>query len=507
MQTRPAQRTAGILLHPTSLPGPFGIGDLGPQARLWVRRLAQAQQTWWQVLPLGPTGYADSPYQSLSAFAGNPNLLSPELLVADGLLQPADLGGLSFGTGPVDYAAVIPFKRALLERARGNLASAAPALREDYERFVRDESRWLEDFVLFVTLKEAYQGRPWWEWPREYAFRDPAALRSAASERRDALQTQRLAQFLFFRQWQSLRADAQAHGVRVLGDLPIFMALDSADLWAHPELVQLDTERRPTVVAGVPPDYFSETGQLWGNPLYDWEALRRTGYSWWIDRLRATLRLVDLVRLDHFRGFQAYWEVPAEATTAIGGRWALGPGEDLLTALRTALGGLPIVAEDLGFITPEVDALREKFSLPGMRILQFAFGGAVEDRFLPHNLERNVVVYTGTHDNDTTLGWYASLTQQERTHFQQYLPGVDGDPAWSLIRLAWMSVADCAIAPLQDVLRLGHKARMNRPGTALGNWRWRATFEQLALDWPERLAELTEVYQRQPVLEDDKVTR
>jgi 4-alpha-glucanotransferase len=497
MQTRRTPRTAGILLHPTSLPGPFGIGDLGPQARLWVRQLARARQSWWQVLPLGPTGYADSPYQSLSAFAGNPNLLSPELLVADGLLRPADLDGVRFGDGPVDYAAIIPFKRLLLRRAWENLANADAALRADYERFVREEAHWLDDFVRFVAFKEAHQGRPWWEWPREAAFRDPAALRSADVEWRDALETQRLAQFLFFRQWQALRADAHSHGVRLLGDLPIFMALDSADLWAHPELFQLDTQRRPTVVAGVPPDYFSETGQLWGNPLYDWTALRRTGFAWWVDRLRATLRLVDLVRLDHFRGFQAYWEVPAGATTAVGGRWVHGPGEELLSALRAALGELPIIAEDLGFITPEVDALRERFGLPGMRILQFAFGGAVEDRFLPHNLERNVIVYTGTHDNDTTLGWYASLTDRERAHFHQYLPGADRDPAWTLVRLAWMSVADCAVAPLQDVLRLGDEARMNRPGTASGNWRWRASAEQLAADWPERLAGLTEVYQRQ----------
>jgi 4-alpha-glucanotransferase len=492
----PFRRSAGILLHPTSLPGPHGIGDLGPSAYNWVNALARARQSWWQVLPLGPTGYADSPYQSFSSFAGNTNLISPDLVVAEHLLEPADLDGVAFPEAPVDFAAVLPFKRRLARQAWERFGLATPALEVEFHEFCEHEADWLEDFALFLALKDAHQGKAWSEWPREYALRDPSALKRAANELREAINVHRFAQFLFSRQWQSLREHARAQRVGLIGDLPIFVAYDSVDVWTHPELFKLDEQRRPTVVAGVPPDYFAATGQLWGNPLYDWDALRRTGFAWWIDRLRAALRLVDVVRLDHFRGFQAYWEVPGGASTAAGGRWVAGPSEELLAALRSALGGLPLIAEDLGFITPEVDALREKFGLPGMRILQFAFGGAVERRFLPHNLPRNVVVYTGTHDNDTTFGWYAGLTESERAYFLRYAPGADRDPAWRLMRLAWASVADCAIAPLQDVLRLGQPARMNRPGTTGGNWRWRFREADLTSELLDRLAELTETYER-----------
>jgi len=492
----PSRRSAGILLHPTSLPGPHGIGDLGPGAYNWVDSLAQARQSWWQILPLGPTGYADSPYQSLSSFAGNTNLLSPDLLVADHLLQPTDLDGGSFPESAVDYSAVILFKRQLARQVWERFAQAAPALRAEFDEFRQREASWLEDFALFLALKDAHQGKAWNDWPREYAMREPSALTRAADELREAINVHRFAQFLFFRQWQHLRDHARAQRVGLIGDLPIFAAYDSADVWTHPELFQLDGQRRPTVVAGVPPDYFAATGQLWGNPLYDWDELRRTSFAWWIERLRAALRLVDVVRLDHFRGFQAYWEVPAGASTAVGGHWVTGPGEELFTALRSALGGLPLIAEDLGFITPEVDALREQFGLPGMRILQFAFGGAVEPRFLPHNLLRNVVVYTGTHDNDTTLGWYANLTEGERSRFLRYAPGAALDPSWCLIRLAWASVANCAIAPLQDVLRLDRTARMNRPGTTGRNWRWRFRESEVTAELLGRLAELTETYER-----------
>ena len=492
--TKPA-RSAGVLLHPSSLPGPYGIGDLGPTAFEWIDVLASAGQTWWQILPLGPTGYADSPYQGLSSFAGNTNLLSPDLMVADHLAELTDLG-VSFADSIVDYAAVIPFKRQLARQAWERLPQAAPVLRAEFDEFRQREAGWLEDFALFLALKDAHQGKAWSAWPPEYALRDPGALARAQRELREPINVHRFAQFLFFRQWQSLRDNARALRVGLIGDLPIFVAYDSADVWTHPELFQLDAGRRPTVVAGVPPDYFAATGQLWGNPLYDWDTLRQTGFAWWIDRLRAALRLVDVVRLDHFRGFQAYWEVPAGAATAVGGRWMPGPGDELLSALHKALGGLPLIAEDLGFITPEVDALRERFGLPGMRILQFAFGGAVERRFLPHNLARNVVAYTGTHDNDTTLGWYSGLTEGERSRLLRYVPGADLDASWSLIRLAWASVADCAIAPLQDVLRLDKTARMNRPGTTGGNWRWRFQEGQVAAELLDRLAEVTETYER-----------
>lgn len=490
------RRSAGILLHPSSLPGPHGIGDLGRAAYDWIDALAQARQSWWQVLPLGPTGYADSPYQSLSSFAGNPNLLSPDLLVADHLLQVADLNDGSFPDGTVDYAAVIPFKQRLLRQAQGRFPQADAKLRAEFDDFRQREASWLEDFALFMALKEVHHGKAWSEWAPEYALRNSSALARAAMELREPINVQCFAQFLFFRQWQSLRAHAQTRGIGLIGDVPIFAAYDSADVWTHPELFHLDARRRPTVVAGVPPDYFAATGQLWGNPLFNWDALRQTGFAWWIERLRAALRLVDVVRLDHFRGFQAYWEVPAGAATAAGGRWVLGPGNELLNRLQTALGGLPLIAEDLGFITREVDELRERFGLPGMRILQFAFGGAVETRFLPHNLRRDVVVYTGTHDNDTTLGWYAGLTDAERTHFHRYAPGAAEDPAWAIVRLAWASVAACAIAPLQDILRLDGAARMNRPGTTGGNWRWRVREGQWTADLFARLAELTSTYER-----------
>ncbi len=483
-------------MHPTSLPGPYGIGDLGPVARRWVNALSQARQSWWQILPLGPTGYADSPYQSLSSFAGNTNLLSPDLLVADDLVPQTDLGDLSFNAEVVDYAAVIPFKRQLVRRAWERFARAAPALRADFDDFRQREAGWLENFCLFLALKDAHQGKAWSARAPEVALRNGGALARAAEALREPINVHRFGQFLFFRQWQSLRDHARGQRVGLIGDLPIFVAYDSADVWAHPELFQLDAARQPTVVAGVPPDYFAATGQLWGNPLYDWDALRQTGFAWWIERLRAALRLVDVVRLDHFRGFQAYWEVPAGAATAVGGRWMAGPGAELLTHLEGALGGLPLIAEDLGFITPEVDALRERFGLPGMRILQFAFGGAVESRFLPHNLARNVVAYTGPHDNDTTVGWYGGLSEAERSRFLRYAPGAGLDPSWSLMRLAWSSVAACAIAPLQDLLRLDHTARMNRPGTPGGNWRWRFQDGQLAPDLLDRLAEITETYER-----------
>jgi 4-alpha-glucanotransferase len=483
-------------LHPTSLPGPYGIGDLGPGAYRWISALAQARQSWWQVLPVGPTGYADSPYQSLSSYAGNTNLLSPDVMIAEHLLEASDVEGVSFPESAVDYDTVIAFKRRLERKAWERLPRASASLRADFDDFRQREAGWLDDFALFMALKEAHQGKAWSTWPGEYAQREPAALTRAAEQLQEPMNVQRFTQFLFFRQWQSLRDHALARRVGLIGDLPIFVAYDSADVWTHPELFELDAQRRPTVVAGVPPDYFAATGQLWGNPLFKWEALKQTGYAWWIERLRAALRMVDVIRLDHFRGFQAYWEVPAGAATAAEGRWAEGPGGELLTALHTALGGLPLIAEDLGFITPEVDALRERFSLPGMRILQFAFGGAVEPRFLPHNLRRNVVVYTGTHDNDTSLGWYAGLTEEERTRFLRYAPHADLDPAWSLIRLAWASVANCAIAPLQDILRLGRDARMNRPGTTGGNWRWRFRESQLEATLLDRLAELTETYER-----------
>ena len=492
-------RTAGVLLHPTSLPGPYGVGDFGPAARAWVDTLAAAGQTWWQLLPLTPPGEGDSPYQAFSAFAANPVLISPDDLIADGLLEASDIAGEPFGPGRVDYPHVNRFKATRLHRAWERFrVGAAAQLKATYTTFRKKQAAWLDDFALFMALKESRPGVPWTDWPEELVQRDPAALKRAADTLAEAVDRVRFTQFLVFRQLAALRHYARERGVKLMGDLPIFISAESADVWAHPEYFELDARRCPRVVAGVPPDFFCTTGQRWGNPHYNWKAMRRDGFAWWVARLTATLAEVDFVRLDHFRGFEAYWEVPASCPTAEVGRWVKAPGAALFTALRTALGGLPLLAEDLGEITPEVDDLRLGFGLPGMRILQFAFGGAVEDRFLPHGYERNCAVYTGTHDNDTTAGWYAGLTPAELAALRRYVPGVDRDPVGELLRVAWASVADFAIAPLQDVLGLGTEARMNLPGTETGNWSWRFTADMLDPDRLERLAELTATYGRRP---------
>ncbi len=494
----PSQRSSGILLHPTALPGPYGVGDLGPAAWAWVDALARAKQQWWQVLPLGPTGYGDSPYQCFSAFAGNPYLVSPEWLVRDGLLSAAEAEAPRFPADRVDFGPVIEYKIKILQRAWENYqAGKASALRAEFESFCHAEANWLDDYALFMALKDAHGGASWLEWPLALVQREPAAIKKATDDYGLAAAQHQFRQFLFFRQWRALKAYANGKKIRLIGDAPIFVSSDSADVWAHPQLFQLDDQRRPKAVAGVPPDYFSKTGQLWGNPLYDWAALKQTGYAWWIDRMRAAFGTVDLIRLDHFRGFEAYWEIPAGMPTAEIGRWVKGPGADLFVALRAALGPLPLIAEDLGVITPEVDALREQFHWPGMRILQFAFGGATEDRFLPHSYERNTVVYTGTHDNDTTRGWFAMATPKEQAFVRRYVGEADeASVVWKLIRLAWASVADLAVAPLQDVLNLDGAARMNLPGRAAGNWAWRYRAEQLTEKHLTDLADLTELFAR-----------
>ncbi|MDB5310342.1 MAG: 4-alpha-glucanotransferase [Gemmataceae bacterium] len=493
-------RSSGILLHPTSLPGPFGIGDLGPQAHVWVDTMARAGQAWWQVLPVGPTGYGDSPYQSPSTFAGNLNLISPELLAADGLAAQGDLDGcLLVSGGPVHYADVISRKRRLVRRAweRFRAGEGPESVRAEFARFRAEEAAWLDEFALFMAIKDEHGGRAWWEWPAPLAAHDDRAVRAAAGQLADEIDAHRFGQFLFFRQWSSLRAHAHANGVRIIGDLPIYVAADSADVWGRPDLFLLDADRRPRFVAGVPPDYFSATGQLWGNPIYDWDAHRADGFRWWVDRVRAALRLFDLIRLDHFRGIEGFWAVRFGAPTAVEGEWLPGPGAALLAALRDALGDVPIIAEDLGVITPEVDALREQFGLPGMGILQFAFGGAVEPRFLPHRFTRDVVVYTGTHDNDTTAGWAAKLTADERRSYARYAPTSTEDPVGTLIRLGWASGADLVLAPLQDFLGLGSEARMNIPGTTTGNWVWRVDDRALSNPiWSNSLREFTDVYER-----------
>ncbi len=497
MPTSNATRSSGLLLHPTSLPGPYGVGDLGPAAHRWVDTLAAAKQTWWQVLPLTPTGFGDSPYAGFSAFAGSPLLLSPDALAEDGLVRREDLGELALPEGAVDYGVVYQRKTTLLERAWvGFRSGAAPALRAEFDAFCASRAAWLNDYALFMAIKEGRGGQPWQEWPEALRVRRPEALAAARRELADRVGQHQLRQFLFARQWRALKAYAASRGVRFIGDIPIFVALDSADVWAHPELFLLDEQRRPKTVSGVPPDYFAKTGQLWGNPHYDWDALRRGAYSWWAARVRAALEQVDVIRLDHFIGFDTAWHVPFGNETAEKGEFVPGPGADLFASLRRQLGGLPFIAEDLGLVTPSVEKLRDDFDLPGMLILQFAFGGATENRFLPHNYERNAVVYTGTHDNDTTAGWYKTITEAEREHLHLYA-GRDGlDVAWELIRLAWASVANWAVTTLQDVLSLGPEARMNFPGRPAGNWAWRFTWEMLTDEVLERLRDVTVLYGR-----------
>jgi 4-alpha-glucanotransferase len=502
----PGYRASGVLLHVASLPSPYGIGDVGPAALAWIDRLHEAGQSWWQALPLGPTGYGNSPYQALSSFAGNGLLASPDWLIEDGLLRTSDCEGTTFPVGAIDYDAVIQFKRQLLGRAWNAFrAGARLDLRPSYEQFCDNHRRWLEDYALFRALKETHNGAYYLEWPVELVRRDPAALAQTRRNLENLIDEVRFAQFLLFRQGERLKAHARAKGIRVIGDLPFFVSPDSSDVWANPELFLLDEQRRPSVVAGVPPDYFSADGQLWGNPVYNWEIGRRTGYRWCLDRLHALLAHVDIIRLDHFRAFAAAWHVPAEAATARIGQWVPGPGHDFFIAAEKEFGGLPFIAEDLGLITPDVEALRNQFKLPGMRVLQFAFDGGSDNPHLPDNYAPNSIAYTGTHDNPTTRGWFEDLSHEQRQIFANYLgrPVVDDrEAAWTLIELAWSSAAAIAIAPLQDILNLGNEARMNLPGRADGNWLWRCTEEMLSPAAFQRLHDLTKTSNRSPVAQD-----
>lgn len=491
-------RSSGVLLHPTSLPGPYGIGDIGPEAHRFVDQLVSAKQGLWQVLPLGPTGYGDSPYQCFSAFAGNPLLISPDALVADGLLTAADLADApSFGDGPVDFGWVIPWKQALLARAADRfVANRAHPLHAEHSTWCDRHASWLDDFALFMALKDAHGGAAWNAWDRALRSRESGALAAARLANESGVQRHRALQFFFSRQWGALRAHANGAGVSLIGDAPIFIAYDSADVWSRPELFHVDSQGQLTVVAGVPPDYFSETGQLWGNPLYRWDVLASEGYAWWIARVRALLETVDRVRLDHFIGFSRNWEIPAGAEDARTGRFQPGPGAELFHALERALGELPIIAEDLGVLTPEVEALRDRFAFPGMRILQFGFGGETNSQFLPHAYVPNTCVYTGTHDNDTTAAWYASATEAERTHLARYLGRDVRESAWDLGQLAQASVADTCVLPAQDLLQRGGEARMNFPGRAVGNWSWRLKHGELEAGAWQRLAAMTDLYGR-----------
>ena len=483
-------------MHVTSLPSPYGIGDVGPAAFAWVDRLHDAGQRWWQALPLGPTGCGNSPYSCLSSFAGNALLVSPDLLIEDGLLSPTDCeSGRRLPKSAVDFDAVIAFKHRLLDQAWRNFdSSARPELRADFERFCSEEAHWLDDYALFRALKARLGGADLLDWPEDLLRRSPSAMARARRDLADEINESRFGQFLLSRQGNCLKEYAHERGVFLIGDLPFFVSLDSSDVWANPEWFQLDANLRPRFVAGVPPDYFSAKGQLWGNPVYDWEALRRSGYRWCIDRLKSLLAHVDLIRLDHFRAFCAAWHVPPTAKTAEPGHWVPGPGADFFEAVRAELGHLPFIAEDLGIITPDVVALRDKFELPGIRVFQFGFDGNPGNPHLPHNCGPNTVAYTGTHDNNTTRGWFESLPEHVRQAARSYAAKAGagtGEVAWDFIRSVWSSKAGLAIAPLQDLLNLGVEGRMNVPGVAAGNWRWRCTEEMLKPSIFERLRELT----------------
>jgi 4-alpha-glucanotransferase len=489
-------RAAGILLHPTSLPGRWGIGTIGAQAYRFVDTLQAAGMGLWQVLPLGPTGYGDSPYSALSAFAGNPFLIALDPLLERGWLKDEDLAVLSdLPETHVDFGRVVPGKMQVLRRAFDRYRESGSGGHE-MEAFVRDNASWLEDFCLFMALKDWHGGASWVDWEPACRVREPGAIDVARSELGDAIQFHRFVQMLFFEQWQALKAYANDRGVRIVGDIPIFVANDSSDVWGNQRLFQLDENGIQTVDAGVPPDYFSVTGQLWGNPHYRWDVMRSEGFAWWIERFRRLLTMVDMVRLDHFRGFAAAWAVPHGNTTAEVGKWVPAPGMALFGALRDALGDVPIIAENLGVITSDVEAMRHTYGYPGMHILQFAFGSDANDPSLPHNIESNSVVYTGTHDNDTTIGWYEKATPQERASVRRYLGTPGYDVSWDLMRAAFASVALLAVVPLQDVLRLGGAARMNMPGRASGNWTWRFTDGAISDLHVGSLREIAETYGR-----------
>ncbi|HEY4903246.1 MAG TPA: 4-alpha-glucanotransferase [Candidatus Sulfotelmatobacter sp.] len=492
-------RLAGILLHPSSLPSHGGIGDFGPAAYEFVDFLAAAKQGFWQVLPLGPLGYGNSPYSSTSAFAGNPLLISLERLAERGWISASQIENLPQDSKAVEYDRVFAQKMPLLfEAGRNFIRSASSRAREKFERFRSDNAWWLKDFVLFDALRARYKLQSWNKWPRELVHREAAAVKKAGDELEDDLAVRAVLQFAFYEQWQCLRRYCSERSIRIAGDVAIFVNFDSADVWTHPELFRLDGNLDPQVVSGVPPDFFSKTGQRWGNPLYRWDVMKTGGYKWWIERLRWATRNCDYVRLDHFRGFDQFWEIPAGDETAINGRWVDGPRDDLFEKLRKALRGLPFFAEDLGYITPEVHALRERLQLPGMAVLQFGFGDKGAHIYLPHQAAGKVI-YTGTHDNDTTVGWWKDgATEDERRHAEAYVGKCEDGIHWAFIRIAQSSVAELSIIPLQDVLGLDSSARMNTPSANCDNWKWRFAATQLNDSLSAKLEHLAEVTDRIP---------
>jgi 4-alpha-glucanotransferase len=503
-------RTSGILLHPSSLPSRFGIGDFGEEAFRFADQLKAAGQGLWQMLPLGPPGAGDSPYQAFSAFAGNPLLISPELLVREGYLSDADLPAApSFPEECVDYEAVRDWKTPLLTQAGRNFRErGSEEQKARFQAFCAEHKAWLDDYALFMALRNEFgAGRSWTDWDKDLVKRERSALNKQRRKLKDEIECHRFQQFEFYRQWDALRRYANGRGILIMGDIPIYVSQEGADVWAHPEQFCVDEDGKPTEVSGVPPDYFSETGQLWGNPIYRWGEMERSRFKWWIERLRGTFRLFDLVRLDHFRGFEAYWAVPAGEETAVNGRWVKAPGKKLFRAAQRALGELKVVAENLGDITPEVERLRRELEFPGMAVLQFGFGTDLQAAtFRPHNFERELFAYTGTHDNDTVMGWWASKggdstrsaedVRKEKAMAERYIGPSDEPINWKLIRVLLSSVAQAAVAPMQDVLGLGSESRMNKPGAATGNWAWRMRSGAFTDELQQRLRDLSEIYER-----------
>ncbi|MCX8010578.1 MAG: 4-alpha-glucanotransferase [Ignavibacteria bacterium] len=495
------KRSAGILLHPTSLPSKYGIGDFGKAAYDFVNFLEVAGQTYWQVLPLNPTGYGESPYQSPSAFAGNTLMISIDKLVEAGLIPKSKTENVpNFNPVKIDFDAVIEYKTKIFREAYEFFKKITESsMQNAFKKFCRAEKKWLDDFAFFMALKQHFDDEVWTEWDKDIANRTPKAMKLWSKKLSDEINFHKFMQFIFFNQWNELKSYANKKGIEIIGDLPIFVSFDSADVWANRELFKLDKDGNPTVVAGVPPDYFSKTGQLWGNPHYDWKRMEKDGYLWWRERVQALLKIVDVIRIDHFRGFYNYWEIPADAPTAETGKWVKGPAQKFFRTIEKHLGKLPIIAEDLGILVPQVYQLRDQFNFPGMNILQFAFGTKGEKRFLPHNHRKNSVVYTGTHDNDTTLGWWKSIQHDDsgiKEHFLKYTNSTGKDVCWDMIKLAYSSVADIVIIPLQDFLRLDSDARMNYPSTLGGNWAWRFEWKQVPWELNQQIKELAVLYER-----------
>ncbi len=493
------KRSSGILLHPTSLPGKYGVGTLGNEAYKFVDFLIKSKQKLWQILPLGPTGYGASPYQCFSAFAGNPVLIDLEKLVESGYLNVEDLETAEiFDNSKFDYDKAFNFKKPLLVKAFKNFKIMDDVLEKSkFEVFYSNNSSWLDDYSLFRSLMEYFDGKSWQDWDEDIKLRESAAIQRYTEDLSEKIEFHKFTQYLFFKQWLEVKAYANENGIKIIGDIPIFVSFDSSDAWANPEIFLFDEDRKPVSVAGVPPDYFSETGQLWGNPLYNWEVLKETNFKWWVERVEKNLEISDIIRLDHFRGFSNYWSIPYGAKTAINGEWIPAPGKELFETIREHLGVLPIIAEDLGIITHDVHELRDYFGFPGMKILQFAFDPHNESTHLPHTYSKNTVVYTGTHDNETTLGWFYSTYEESRNFAKNYLKiNTEKSVTWQFIQAAWASVSNIAIAPMQDFLELGNEARMNTPGTIFENWQWRLKDGELSDSLAIRLKDLTKLYFR-----------